>query len=81
MDASKVKPEDITFSYHWFLGTSDDHLDGRKKVMVGLVSPMKGKPYAYVFKNTGDALEFVEDMKVLINRIDQEEAESNASRD
>lgn len=80
MDAPKVKPEDVIFSYHFFLGTSVNH-EGKKELMIGLVSPRDEKTYAYAFKCTGDALSFIEDMKSIINKIDKEEAESNASRD
>ena len=73
-----IKGEDVIFSHHLFLGTTTG--DG-KRMIIGIVSPL-GERHAYEFKSTGDAIEFVKDMNVLIKKvIDKEEAESNAGRD
>lgn len=76
-----VDVEDLMYSYHTFLGTCVNRITGQKQLMIGIVTPGDEKPYAYAFKCTGDALSFIEDMKSIINKIDKEEAESNASRD
>lgn len=88
-----IKGEDIIFSHHLFTGTAGRKSDGRRDVFIGLVSPIDGTRYAYAFGCTGDALEFCKDLADIIHKIDMEEAkellgtledeeaESNASRD
>lgn len=88
-----IKGEDIIFCRRLFTGTADRKSDGRRDVIIGLVSPIVGTRYAYSFGCTGDALEFCKDLADIIHKIDMEEAkellgtleneeaESNASGD